>query len=202
MRSISLDTFTFHGSSCLSRGLGDVYKRQGLDPSRALIFSLQALQADLISQEFVMQELPWNVNVSKEIERIDIEKMRSALMGALSATSQAIPQMAAQGQDPSDIVMKIAQTIDNRRSGKSVEDSVMAAFKAPEPEPTPAQPPAPEIPGIPGTPGVGIPPQAAPGVEAPVEAQASATMGGAPVEAQPGATPPANIQEILARLGG
>jgi hypothetical protein len=40
-------------------------------------------------------------------------------------------------------------------------------------------------------------------VEAPVEAQASATMGGAPVEAQPGATPPpANIQEILARLGG
>jgi hypothetical protein len=174
----------------------------GLDPSRALIFSLQALQANLISQEFVMQELPWNVNVSKEIERIDIEKMRGALMGALSATSQAIPQMAAQGQDPSDIVMKIAQTIDNRRSGKSVEDSVMDAFKAPEPEPTPEQPMAPEIPGIPGTPGTGIPPQAAPGVEAPVEAQASATMGGAPVEAQPGATPPANIQEILARLGG
>lgn len=173
----------------------------GLDPSRALIFSLQALQADLISQEFVMQELPWNVNVSKEIERIDIEKMRSALMGALSATSQAIPQMAAQGQDPSDIVMKIAQTIDNRRSGKSVEDSVMDAFKAPEPEPAPEQLPAPEIPGIPGTPGVGIPPQSAPGMEAPVAAQGP-EMGGAPVEAQPGATPPANIQEILARLGG
>jgi hypothetical protein len=172
----------------------------GLDPSRALIFSLQALQANLISQEFVMQELPWNVNVSKEIERIDIEKMRSALMGALSATSQAIPQMAAQGQDPSDIVMKIAQTIDARRSGKSVEDSVMEVFKKPEPEPQP-QPQAPNpMDMMAGT------PQAAPGEGAPVEAQASATMGGAPVEALPGATPPpgdaAMLQEVLARLGG
>jgi len=165
----------------------------GLDPSRALIFSLQALQANLISQEFVMQELPWNVNVSKEIERIDIEKMRNSLMGALSATSTAIPQMAAQGQDPSEIVIKIAQTIENRRSGKSVEDSVMDAFKKPEPEPAPPAPPAPEIPGI---------PQAAPGEGLPVAAQGPDTMGGAPVEVSPGATPPPNIQEILARLGG
>jgi len=114
-------------------------------------------------------------------------------MGALSATSTAIPQMAAQGQDPSEIVMKIAQTIDNRRSGKSVEDSVMDAFKKPEPEPAPPAPPAPEIPGI---------PQAAPGEGLPVAAQGPDTMGGAPVEASPGATPPPNIQEILARLGG
>ncbi len=142
-----------------------------------------------------MQELPWNVNVSKEIERIDIEKMRTALMGALSATSQAIPQMAAQGQDPSDIVMKIAQTIDARRSGKSVEDSVMEVFKKPEPEPTqePAANPMDMLNQMAAT------PQAAPGEGAPVEAQASATMGGAPVEAAPGAP---SIQDILAQLGG
>jgi hypothetical protein len=175
----------------------------GLDPSRALIFSLQALQANLISQEFVMQELPWNVNVSKEIERIDIEKMRGALMGALSATSQAIPQMAAQGQDPSDIVMKIAEVIDARRSGKTVEDSVMSVFKKPEPEPQPEQQAPNPMDMMAGMGGL---PQAAPGEGAPVEAQASATMGGAPVEALPGATPPpgdaAMLQEVLARLGG
>jgi hypothetical protein len=169
----------------------------GLDPSRALIFSLQALQANLISQEFVMQELPWNVNVSKEIERIDIEKMRGALMGALNATSTSIPQMAAQGQDPSEIVMKIAQVIDARRSGKSVEDSVMEVFKKPEPVEAPQE-------QAPLTPeemmaAMGGAPQAAPGEGAPVEAQGPDTMGGAPVAASPGAP---NIQDILAQLGG
>jgi hypothetical protein len=171
----------------------------GLDPSRALIFSLQALQANLISQEFVMQELPWNVNVSKEIERIDIEKMRGALMGALNATSTSIPQMAAQGQDPSDIVMKIAQVIDARRNGKTVEDSVMEVFKKPEPVEQPQE-------QAPLTPeemmaAMGGAPQAAPGEGAPVEAQGPETMGGAPVAATPGAPTP-NIQDILAQLGG
>jgi len=49
-------------------------------------------------------------------------------------------------------------------------------------------------------------PQAAPGEGAPVAAQGPETMGGAPVEASPGATPPpgdaAMLQEVLARLGG
>jgi hypothetical protein len=169
----------------------------GLDPSRALIFSLQALQANLISQEFVMQELPWNVNVSKEIERIDIEKMRNSLIGALSATSQAIPQMAAQGQDPSDIVMKIAQTIDGRRNGKSVEDAVMEVFKKPEPEPAAAPEQSPES----LLEQMAAGPQAAPGEGAPVAAQGPETMGGAPVAASPGAPAP-SIQDILAQLGG
>jgi len=51
----------------------------GLDPSRALIFSLQALQAGLLSREFVMSELPWSMNVGLEKDRIDVERMRDAL---------------------------------------------------------------------------------------------------------------------------
>jgi hypothetical protein len=170
----------------------------GLDPSRALIFSLQALQANLISTEFVMQELPWMVNVIKEKERIDIEKMENALIGALNATSTAIPQMAAQGQDPSDIVEKIAKVIDARRNGDDVANSVLSVFKKPEPQP---QAPAPALPD-----------ELAPGIGAPVEAiPQEAPMGaGAPVAAQPGATPPqapppgdaAMLQQILAGLGG
>jgi hypothetical protein len=149
--------------------------------------------------------LPYN-RLFKEIERIDIEKMRSALMGALSATSQAIPQMAAQGQDPSDIVMKIAEVIDARRNGKTVEDSVISVFKKPEPEPQPEQQAPNPMDMMSAMGGMGGLPQAAPGEGAPVEAQGPETMGGAPVEASPGATPPpgdaAMLQEVLARLGG
>jgi hypothetical protein len=171
----------------------------GLDPSRALIFSLQALQANLISAEFVMQELPWMVNVIKEKERIDIEKMESALIGALNATSTAIPQMASQGQDPSDIIEKIAMVIDKRRNGEDIANAVLEVFKKPEPE---VMPPAPELPDE---------QMLAPGMGAPVEAMPQeGPMGpGAPVAAPPGATPPpappgdaAMLQQILAGLGG
>ena len=168
----------------------------GLDPSRALIFSLQALQAKLISAEFVMQELPWMVNVIKEKERIDIENLENSLMGALSATSQAIPQMATQGQDPSEIVSNIAEVIDMRRKGINIADAVMQVFKKPEPQPAA---PAPAIPDAMSA------PMPAPGEVAPVEAQGPA-MGSAPVEATPGApSPQGNPEElanILAKLGG
>lgn len=170
----------------------------GLDPSRALIFSLQALQANLISSEFVMQELPWMVNVIKEKERIDIEKMEQALIGALNATSTAIPQMAAQGQDPSDIVEKIAKVIDARRNGEDIADAVMAVFKKEEPAPQ-----QPEMSMEQMMAAMGGAPQTAPGQGAPVEAQTEpATMGGAPVAAPAGASPQPTIQDILAQLGG
>lgn len=169
----------------------------GLDPSRALIFSLQAMQANLISTEFVMQELPWQVNVIKEKERIDIEKMEASLLGALNATSQAIPQMAAQGQDPSEIIKNIAEVIDMRRKGTDVATAVMEVFK-------PAEQPQqqPNVQDMMAQMAAGNP-QTAPGPGAPVEAmpQQMPQAGGAPVEATPGATPQ-TIQDILARLGG
>ena len=157
----------------------------GLDPSRALIFSLQALGADLISRDFIMRELPWSMNVTGEQERIDIQKMRDNLNASMNALAQAIPQMATQGQDPSDIVSKMAQVIKERQSGTSIEDAVGKIF-------TPA--PAPEA-----------APQAAPGESvSPVE-QMSVPQS-APVEATPGAPQaqqaPPNLQAILGQLAG
>jgi hypothetical protein len=157
----------------------------GLDPSRALIFSLQALGADLISRDFIMRELPWSMNVTGEQERIDIQKMRDNLNASMNALAQAIPQMATQGQDPSDIVSKMAQVIKERQSGVSIEDAVEKIF-------TPA--PAPEM-----------APQAAPGeLVSPVE-QMSVPQS-APVEAAPGAPQaqqaPPNLQAILGQLAG
>jgi len=158
----------------------------GLDPSRALIFSLQALQAGLISREFIMSELPWSMNVSAEKDRIDIEKMRDSLSGSLAALSQAIPQMASQGADPSAIVEKIAKTIEQRKRGIAIEDAVMDVFKAPEE--VPAEPGMPEAP-----PGPPMPPA---GPEQPMP------QGAAPQGPQGQEAAPPDVASILARLSG
>ena len=172
----------------------------GLDPSRALIFSLQALQANLVSEEFIMQELPWSMNVSEERDRIDIERLRGALNGAIGALSQAIPQMAAQGQDPSDIVEKIAKVIDKRRRGIPIEEAAMDIFEKPEPVEQPQTPEAPEMDPMAA---MLAAQQASPGMGAPVEAAAQESMmpSPAPVAAPPGGNNTAALQEVLARLG-
>jgi hypothetical protein len=153
----------------------------GLDPSRALIFSLQALQAKLISRDFVMRELPWSMNVLMEQERIDIESMRDSLSGSLNALAQAIPQMAASGGDPSEIIMKLGKLIDLRRNGMAVEDAVMEIFQKEE------LPPAPTM-----------QPEAAPAAEAPVEAQGQPSAPGQPPA---GAPQPPSVEAILSQIG-
>jgi hypothetical protein len=107
----------------------------GLDPSRALIFSLQALGGDLVSREFVMNELPWALNVSKEQERIDIQRMRDNLNQAIQASAQALPQLIATGQDPSQLILQLSEIINARRNGTSIEEAAKRVFTPPEPEP-------------------------------------------------------------------
>lgn len=162
----------------------------GLDPSRALIFSLQALQAGLISRDWVMRELPWSMNVSEVQKAIEIEKMRDQLSGSFAAMAQAIPQMATQGQDPSSIINKIADVIQQRKNGVSIEDAVSKAFApAPAPQVAPAVAPSPVEQTTPSAP-----------VEMPAGAQTP------PEQAQPGpqqsGQAPPNIADILAQLGG
>ena len=160
----------------------------GLNPAQGLIFMLQALGGGLISKDMAMRELPFTVNVTQELEKIEIEQMRSSLLGSLTAFSQAIPQMATQGQDASEVVRKIAAVIKARQKGVALEDAIEATF-APQQQVPPAgaqemveQPsPAPE----------GVPAGGAP-TEAPVE--------GAPVEI-PQEAPPA-LQSLLSSLSG
>jgi hypothetical protein len=155
----------------------------GLDPSRALIFSLQALGADLVSRDFVMRELPWSMNVTGEQQQIDVQRMRDNLNAAMSQLAQAIPQMTAQGQDASDLAMKMAEVIKERQKGTAIEEAVSKIF-APEPAPAPA--PAPQI-----APGGTSP---AP-VEQPVPS-APVAPSGAPQEQ------PADLASILTQLQG
>jgi len=158
----------------------------GLDPSRALIFSLQALGADLVSKDFIRRELPWSVNVTMEEQRIEIEKMRENLTAAITASAQAIPAMAAQGQDPSKLIQNIADVIERRRKGDSIEAAALAVFKAETPE----QPMQPEM--------------APPGTQGPVEqappspAAPGQPSGGAPQQQ----AAPADLATMLAGLGG
>lgn len=157
----------------------------GLDPSRALIFSLQALGADLVSKDFIRRELPWALNVTAEEQRIEIEKMRENLSAAITATAQSIPQMAAQGADPSQLIKNIADVIDRRRKGETIETAALGVFTPPPPQAPPGQPPmAPAAP------------------QAPVEPMPQSP--GAPGQAPAGApqAQPQDLQSILAGLQG
>ena len=84
-----------------------------------------------------MRELPFTVNVTQELEKIEIEDMRGALLGSLTAYTQAIPQMATQGQDASEVVRKIAAVIKARQKGQALEDAIEATF-APQQQVPPA----------------------------------------------------------------
>jgi hypothetical protein len=150
----------------------------GLNPAQGLIFMLQALGGGLISKDMAMRELPFTVNVTQELEKIEIENMRQALLGGITAMAQAIPAMATQGQDPSDMVNKIAAVIKARQKGVSLEDAIEATF-APQQQ---------------------VPPAGAETmVEQPSPAPATASAGGAlPMEAAPQAAP--DIQTILSSL--
>ncbi len=156
----------------------------GLDPSRALIFSLQALGADLISRDFVMRELPWSMNVGGEQQQIDVQRMRDNLNASMSGLANAIPEMVAQGQDPSELAMKMAEVIKERQKGTQIEEAVTKVF-------APAPAPAPQV-------ASGVPPMA------PVEqAVPPAPVAAAPEAPQPGQPqqPPAGLQELLSQLG-
>jgi hypothetical protein len=154
----------------------------GLNPAQGLIFMLQALGGGLISKDMAMRELPFTVNVTQELEKIEIEKMRDSLLGSITAYTQAIPQMAASGGDASEVVRKIAAVIKARQKGQALEDAIEATF-APQQQ----VPPAGE----------------ASMVEQPSPAPAAAPAGGAlPPEGGPELTPqPApDIQTILSSL--
>jgi hypothetical protein len=125
----------------------------GLNPAQGLIFMLQALGGKLISKDMAMRELPFNVNVTLEQEKIETEDLRAALIGSLQASAQAIPQMVTQGQDPTELVRKLAGVIKARQKGIQIEDAIEEIFEQKNPpagaeeqseqSPVPSAPPAP-----------------------------------------------------------
>ena len=155
----------------------------GLDPNRALVFGLQARGDKLISRDFLRRQMPWEMNVSMEEEAVEVENLRDSLLAAVASYANAIPSLAAQGQDPSKIINSIAAAIKGRMAGDNIEDVVAAAF-APEVSPEV------EAAGEAGAPG-----QAPTGESTPQEAP----QGGAPM-APPQGGQPSSLQNLLAGL--
>ena len=100
----------------------------GLNPAQGLIFMLQALGGKLISKDLAQRELPFGINVTQEQEKIEVEDMRQALITSLQQYTQAIPQMALSGADPSDVIRKVASVIKARQKGTALEDAVEDIF--------------------------------------------------------------------------
>ena len=154
----------------------------GMDPNRAIIALLQMRSDKLVSRDYVRREIPMELNVTQEEQRIDIEEMRDALRVAVQQYAQTIPALAAQGQDPSQIISRIAEVIQGRQKGLQLENIVEKAF-APEPQP--------EVPMGAEVPAAGMAP-------APASQPTPEMMAGAAPAA--GARP--DIASLLAQIAG
>ena len=161
----------------------------GMDPNRAIIALLQMRSDKLVSRDYVRREIPMDLNVTQEEQRVDIEEMRDSLRVAVAQYAQAIPAMAAQGQNPEEIVKRIAGVIQGRQKGLSLESTVEKVFM-PEPVPAPVAPPM------------------APGMEQqiPAAGAAPAPASQQPPQEQAGQAPAAgqrpDIAQLLASIGG
>jgi hypothetical protein len=161
----------------------------GMDPNRAIIALLQMRSDKLVSRDYVRREIPMDLNVTQEEQRVDIEEMRDSLRVAVAQYAQAIPAMAAQGQNPEEIVKRIAGVIQGRQKGLSLESTVEKVFM-PEPVPAPVAPPM------------------APGMEQQIPAAGAATAPASqqPPQEQAGQAPAAgqrpDIAQLLASIGG
>jgi hypothetical protein len=159
----------------------------GLDPNRAVIALLQMRSDKLVSRDYVRREIPVEINVTQEEQKVDIEEMRDALRVAVAQYAQAIPSLAAQGQDPSQIISRIAEVIQGRQKGMQIETIVEKAFML-EPQPQAPQ-------GMPQMPAAGMAP-------APASQPTPDQSGGA--APAPGQQPQGrpDIASLLASIGG
>lgn len=122
----------------------------GMDPNRALVFLLQVLGAGLVSKDTAARHLPTQINASEELKKVELEQLRGSLVQGMAALPQSMPQLIANGQDPSQIIRAMADVIGRVEKGESIETVVSKVFAPPEPPPAP---PGADVPG--GEPGAG-----------------------------------------------
>jgi hypothetical protein len=166
----------------------------GLDPNRALVFGLQARGDKLISRDFLRRQMPFSFNATQEEQKVETEELRDAMKQAIASYAQAIPALASQGQDPSDILRKLSYVISARQKGTAIEIAIQDAFQPQNPAPAAAPGSvSPESMGMPGE-------SAAGGGQLPMGMSETGRMQGiAPGQIAPGGRP--DVQSLLASLG-
>lgn len=160
----------------------------GQDPARAIVGLLQLRGDNLISRDFFQRQLPMDIDVAQEQQKIDNEQFTDALKQGVMGYMSAIPQMALQamGQfDPVAELQKVAKIIELREKGRPVHDAVLEVFKPKE------QPQAPP----------GSPQEAALAAQQPAPGQ---SPQGAPQGAPAGEQPPQgmDLMSLLSGLSG
>jgi hypothetical protein len=105
----------------------------GLDPNRGLVFVLQALAGGLIAKSTARKTLPVDLNVEAEERQIQMEQMDDSIAATLAMLPQAIPQMAAMGQDPRELTMQVVQARKLIMQGKTLSEALEKVFAPPEP---------------------------------------------------------------------
>jgi hypothetical protein len=139
--------------------------------------------------------MPFSFNATQEEEKVDTEDLRDAMKQAIASYAQAIPALASQGQDPSDILYKLSTVINERQKGASIERAVSDAFQPQTPPPGAMTPEAVSPEMMMGQPGA-VPPG-----EGQLPEGLSATgrmIGVAPGQIAPGGRP--DVQSLLASL--
>lgn len=158
----------------------------GMDPSRGLVFILQALGAGIVDKQTAMRQMPWEIDSTALAQNIEVERMREAGLAGLLATAQAIGPIVTQGGDPSSILNSLAKAIKDRQDGKPIEEALLR-FAPPPPTPEEQAQQAQQAGGMPpeGQSPSGLPGQAGPA---------------GPAGMAPGARP--SVQQLLAGLSG
>lgn len=169
----------------------------GLDPNRALVFGLQARGDRLISQDWLRRQLPFSLNASEEEQKLDIEDMRQALRQAVAGYAQAIPALAQAGQDPGEILTRLAVIIEGRQKGRPIEVVIQEAFAPPEPPPEMVDPLVEGAPPVPGAPGE-MPMEGGPGLPGVNDAGMMRGVASGQAGLPPGGRPDLNV--LLAGL--
>ena len=167
----------------------------GLNPNQALVFGLQARGDQLISRDFLRRQMPFEMNVTQEEQKIEVEKLRDSLVSAIGAYAQAIPSLVTQGQDPGEILERIAVVIDGRQKGTPIEQVIAKAFAPQAPPPSEMVAAPGEEQPVPGSPG-----EAPMGGASGLSAATGGQRGIAPGQVGQGGRPA--MQMLLAGLTG
>ena len=159
----------------------------GMNPNNAIVALLQMRSDKLVSRDYVRRELPVDINISQEEQKVDIEEMRDAIRVAIAQYAQAVPTLAAQGQDVEQIISRIADVIKGRQKGLLIEDIAEKVF-TPIQQPEVAQ-------GLPQLPVAGAAPAPA-SQPTPVQPGGAAPAAGGQPQGRP------DIATLLASIGG
>lgn len=153
-----------------ARDIGDKYSCEatygfaaGMTPAQAMVALLQLRGDKLIGRDTARAQMPFPIDPEKEQRDLDAADLSDALMQGLLASVQAIGPMIQQGQPVDQLLMQAAHVLSARQAGTPLHEAIIAAFKAPEPDPNAAPPPGdpnaqggpPGMPGAPGDPSAG-----------------------------------------------